>query len=58
MARGRYLRLEEARKAKQLKQFAKEHPSDGDDKKLRGMDLHPARAPELYPPGQFTPNHP
>lgn len=32
MARGKYLSLEEARKADQLKQFAKEHPSEGDEK--------------------------
>ena len=32
MSRGKYLSLEEARKADQLKQFAKEHPSEGDEK--------------------------
>jgi len=32
MARGKYLSLEEARKADQLKQFGKEHPSKGDEK--------------------------
>ena len=31
MSRGKYLSLEEARKANQLKQFAKEHPSEGDE---------------------------
>ena len=30
MARGKYLSLEEARKQGLLKQFAKEHPSEGD----------------------------
>lgn len=30
MSRGRYLSLEEARKAGKLDQFAKEHPSVGD----------------------------
>jgi hypothetical protein len=30
MSRGKYLSLEEARKAKGLEQFAKEHPSEGD----------------------------
>ena len=30
MARGKYLSLEEARKKGKLKQFAKEHPSEGD----------------------------
>jgi hypothetical protein len=29
MSRGKYLSLEEARKEKQLKRFAKEHPSKG-----------------------------
>jgi hypothetical protein len=32
MSRGKHLSLEEARKADQLKQFAKEHPSEGDEK--------------------------
>ena len=31
MARGKYLSLEEGRKSKDLKQFAKEHPSTGDE---------------------------
>ena len=31
MARGKYLSLEEARRDKQIKQFAKEHPSEGDE---------------------------
>ena len=30
MARGKYLSLEEARKAGQIDQFCKEHPSKGD----------------------------
>ena len=30
MSRGKYLSLEEARKAKRLDRFAKEHPSEGD----------------------------
>ncbi len=34
MSRGKYLSLEEARKADQLKQFAKEHPSEGDEKQF------------------------
>ena len=34
MARGKYLSLEEARKAGQLEQFAKEHPSEGDEKQF------------------------
>ena len=32
MARGKYLSLEEARKSGKLKQFAKEHPSKGNEK--------------------------
>ena len=32
MARGKYLSLHEARKSGKLKQFAKEHPSKGDEK--------------------------
>ncbi|MDA1326156.1 MAG: hypothetical protein O3C34_15580 [Proteobacteria bacterium] len=32
MARGKYLSLEEARKAGNLKQFAKEHPSQADER--------------------------
>lgn len=32
MSRGKYLSLEEARKLKRLNQFAKEHPSTGDEK--------------------------
>ena len=31
MARGKYLSLEEARREKKLQQFAKEHPSEGDE---------------------------
>ncbi len=34
MSRGKYLSLEEARKADQLEQFAKEHPSEGDEKQF------------------------
>ena len=37
MSRGRYPSLEEARKAGQLDQFAKEHPID---------DVHPQAHPE------------
>jgi hypothetical protein len=32
MSIGKYLSLEEARKANLLKQFAKEHPTKGDEK--------------------------
>ena len=34
MARGKYLSLEEARKAKQLDGFAKEHPTKGRKKQF------------------------
>ena len=34
MDRGKYLSLEEARKMGTLKQFAKEHPSEGDEKQF------------------------
>lgn len=36
MARGRYLSLEEARKLGKLDQFAKEHPSAGDERAFDG----------------------
>ena len=32
MSRGKYLSLEETQKSGKLKQFAKEHPSKGDEK--------------------------
>ncbi len=32
MSRGKHLSLEEARQDKLLKQFVKEHPSEGDEK--------------------------
>ena len=34
LARGKYLSLEEARRTKRLKQFAKEHESEGDEDKF------------------------
>ena len=34
MAHGKYLSLEEARKAKQLDRFAKEHPTKGSKKEF------------------------
>lgn len=34
MSHGKYLSLEEARKAKQLERFAKENPSEGDAEKF------------------------
>jgi hypothetical protein len=35
MSRGKYLSLSEARKAKQLDRFAKEHPSEGNDERFK-----------------------
>jgi hypothetical protein len=32
MSRGKYLSLEEARKKRQLERYAKEHPSEGNEK--------------------------
>jgi hypothetical protein len=37
MSTGKYLGLEEARKKGQLKRFAKEHPSKGDEKAFDGL---------------------
>lgn len=34
MSRGKYLSLEEARKQGKLKEFAKEHPSKGNEEKF------------------------
>ncbi len=48
MARGKYLSLEEARKANQLNQFAKEHPSKGDKTLL--MDTIDRMAPPVKKP--------
>jgi hypothetical protein len=37
MSTGKYLSLEEARKAKKLDRFAKEHPSTGDAARFGGL---------------------
>jgi hypothetical protein len=37
MSRGKYLSLPEARKKKQLKRFAEEHPSEGDADQLEEL---------------------
>jgi len=37
MARGKYLSLEEAREAKKLDRFSKEHPSERDEAALDGL---------------------
>ena len=39
MSRGKYLSLEEARKADQLKQFGKEHPSRIMNQKVDGRHV-------------------
>jgi hypothetical protein len=46
MSRGKYLSLPEARKKKQLKQFAKEHPSEGDSDKLEKLIGAMSKTPE------------
>jgi hypothetical protein len=54
MSRGKYLSLEEARKKGQLKQFAKEHPSTGDEEKfdaLLGAMAKPTK-PKKRPEGE------
>lgn len=47
MSRGKHLSLEEARQAKKLEQFAKEHPSEADkprfEKLLGAMCQSPAK---------------
>ncbi len=47
MSRGKHLSLEEARKKDQLKQFAKERPSKGDEKlfdeTLKRMAIKPKK---------------
>ena len=49
MSRGKYLSLEEARKADQLKQFAKEHPSEGDEKQFDKVFERMAKAEKEKP---------
>lgn len=44
MARGKYLSLEEARKAKQLDRFAKEHPTKGKKKDFDDLLLRMAKS--------------
>lgn len=50
MSRGKYLSLEEARKAGKLERFAKEHPSTGDkgrfDKLFEAMSEKPKKKPK------------
>ena len=43
MARGKYLSLHEARKSGKLKQFAKEHPSKGDERAFNELFERMAR---------------
>jgi len=53
MARGKYLSLEEGRKAKKLDRFAAEHPSEGGeatfDGLLEGMATEPSRGAQTSP---------
>ncbi len=44
MARGKYLSLEEARKAKKLDRFAKEHPTEGNKKEFDSLLLRMAKS--------------
>jgi hypothetical protein len=46
MSRGKYLSLPEARKKKQLKRFAEEHPSEGDSSELDRMIGEMSKTPE------------
>lgn len=45
MSRGKYLSLEEARKLGKLKEFAKEHPSEGDRSLFGKLLDHMAKKP-------------
>ncbi len=49
MARGKYLSLEEARKSGKLDQFAKEHPSEGDEKQFDRVFERMAKAEKEKP---------
>lgn len=44
MAAGKYLSLEEARKAKQLDRFVKEHPTKGSKKEFDALLLRMAKS--------------
>jgi hypothetical protein len=46
MSRGKYLSLPEARKKKQLKRFADEHPSEGDSNELDRIIGGMSKTPE------------
>lgn len=37
VSQGKYLSLEEARKMEQLERFAKEHPSEGNEKQFNAL---------------------
>jgi hypothetical protein len=53
MSRGKYLSLPEARKKKQLKRFAEEHPSEGNsdelDRIIGGMSKTPESIDQTSP---------
>ena len=50
MSRGKYLSPEEARKAGKLDRFAKEHPSEGDEKEFDELLKRMAKAKEEKTP--------
>jgi len=55
MSRGKYLSLEEARKTGKLKDFAKEHPSEGDKEQFDKLFEAMARGnPKKRPEGGET----
>mgnify|MGYP003536178592 CR=1 FL=1 len=45
MSRGKYLSLEEARKKKDLEQFAREHPSEGSKEQFEQLFQAMAKPP-------------
>ena len=52
MARGKYLSLEEARKAGQITRFCKEHPSKGDEQEWDELFEAMARGEPLKRPAE------
>lgn len=47
MSRGKYLSLEEARNSGKIKQFAKEHPAQGDKRAVLGTIKRMVREPQI-----------
>ena len=54
MSRGKHLSLEEAQKQNRLKDFAKEHPSEGDKDKFNAILEAMAKPPKTQPKGGRT----